>query len=396
MVRIEATQDEDADAGTEEGENRTGAARFSNDVDWREASDAGNDDADDDLDNVRRMELGMDLIEAHGHQAVAAHGIEGAALGEEHAQDDRRKAADSAGADDGRAEMETDVFQDERRRCCRIEHGIRDDAGHGGADGDIKDRTDGQGRNDADRHIVFRILRFFRCRRESVEAEVGKEEDRRAGEDAVDAVRQERLPVHRFDVRRCQKKEEENRADLDIDQDAVDVCTFADADDQECRRQGDDEDRRQGDEAAVRRHCCQGFWQIDAARMKDADEVRRPAAGNGAGADGIFQNQAPADPPTKDFTERGIGIGIGTAGNGQERGQLGIRETDKGTGDGGKNKGEHQARAGVFCSADTREDENPRADDDAQAHEGDIKSPQGLIQFLFLRMRQQVIKRFAA
>ena len=164
MVGIEPAQDEDADTGTEESENRTGAARFRDDVDRRETGNAGDDDADDNLDDIRRMELRMNLIEAHRHEAVTTHRIEGPALGEEHAQDDCRQAADGASTDDGRTEMESDVFQDEGGRSGRIEHGIRNDASHGSADGDVQDRTDGQGRDDADRHVMFRILRFF-CRR---------------------------------------------------------------------------------------------------------------------------------------------------------------------------------------------------------------------------------------
>ena len=111
----------------------------------------------------------------------------------------------------------------------------------------------------------------------------------------------------------CQEEEQENRPDFNVDQNAVDVRTFADADDEERRRQDDDEDRRQINESAVSRHGRQGFRQVDAAGMKDTDEVGRPAASNGAGTDRVFQNQTPTDPPSEDFTERCIGVGIGAA-----------------------------------------------------------------------------------
>ena len=201
MVWIEPAQDEDADTGTEEGENRTGTARFSDDMDRRETGDAGDDDANNNLDDIRRMEFRMDLVETHGHEAVTAHRVKGPALSEEHAQDDRRQAADGASTDDGRTEMEADVFQDEGRRSCCIEHGIRYNASHGSTDGNVKDCTNGQGRNDANRHVVFRILCFFCRRRQGIEPQVGKEEDCRTSKDAVDAIGQEWLPVHRFDVR---------------------------------------------------------------------------------------------------------------------------------------------------------------------------------------------------
>ena len=98
-----------------------------------------------------------------------------------------------------------------------------------------------------------RGIRFFCRRRQGVEAQVGEEEDCRAGKDAVDAIGQERLPVHRFDVRCRQEEEEENRTDLDIHQNAVDVSAFADADDEERRSQGNDEDSRQVDDTTVSR-----------------------------------------------------------------------------------------------------------------------------------------------
>ena len=244
MIRIDAAQNQDTDAGAQEGEDRTGAARFSDDMDRREARNAGNDDTDDDLNDVRRLELGMNLVEAHGHEAVTTHGVKGTALGEEHAQDNRRQAADSAGADDGRTEVKADIRQNKRCRCCRIQHGIRDDAGHGRTNGDVEDRTDSQSRDDADRHIPFRILRFFGSRRQGVEAEVSEEQDGGPGEDTVDAIGQEGFPIHRFDMGTCQEEEQENRSDFNVDQNAVDVRTFADADDEQRRRQCNDEHSR--------------------------------------------------------------------------------------------------------------------------------------------------------
>ena len=103
LIRVFAAQNENADARAQESENRTGTARFGDDVNRRETGDARNENADDNLDDIRRVEFRMDLIQAHGHQAVAAHGIEGPALGIEHAQYDCRQAAECAGADDSRA-----------------------------------------------------------------------------------------------------------------------------------------------------------------------------------------------------------------------------------------------------------------------------------------------------
>ena len=60
----------------------------------------------------------------------------------------------------------------------------------------------------------------------------------------MDAIGQEGFPIHRFDMGACQEEEQENRSDFNVDQNAVDVRTFADADDEQRRRQCNDEHSR--------------------------------------------------------------------------------------------------------------------------------------------------------
>ena len=96
FVGIGTAQDEDAHTGAKEGKNRASAACFRYDVYGRKSRNAGYDNTDDDLNDIGRMEFRMHFIEAHGHESVTAHGIESAALGKEHTQDDRGKTADGA------------------------------------------------------------------------------------------------------------------------------------------------------------------------------------------------------------------------------------------------------------------------------------------------------------
>ena len=49
-------------------------------------------------------------------------------------------------------------------------------------------------------------------------------------------------------------------------------------------------------------------------------------------ADGVFENQIPADDPGEDFAQRGVGIGVGAAGDGDHGGKLGVTKTGKAAG----------------------------------------------------------------
>ena len=83
------------------------------------------------------------------------------------------------------------------------------------ADDDVDHRADGQPAEDADRQVALRVLRLLGGRRDRVEADVGKEHDRRALVDAGEAVRRERRVVGRVDVRQADADEQRQRQQLD-------------------------------------------------------------------------------------------------------------------------------------------------------------------------------------
>src|SRR5680860_266496 len=67
-------------------------------------------------------------------------------------------------------------------------------------------------------------------------------------------------------------------------------------------------------------------------------KVSRPTDGYRYVADGIFQDQVPADDPCQNFAERGIGVRVGTSRNGNHRRKFRIAKCSKPTGDGGNHK----------------------------------------------------------
>ncbi len=66
--------------------------------------------------------------------------------------------------------------------------------------------------------------------------------------------------------------------------------------------------------------------------------------------DHVFEDEIPANDPGKNFAERGVGVGVGAAGDGNHRGQFGIAQSGKTAGDRDQEETKSQSmvrRAGV-------------------------------------------------
>ena len=66
--------------------------------------------------------------------------------------------------------------------------------------------------------------------------------------------------------------------------------------------------------------------QHDTETLQQRREVIAPGNRDGNIADGVFQNQIPADDPRHQFAERGVGIGVGASGLRNHRGELGVAQ----------------------------------------------------------------------
>ena len=112
-------------------------------------------------------------------------------------------------------------------------------------------------------------------------------------------------------------------------------------------------------------------------------------------ADGVFEDQVPADDPCDQLPQGGVGVGVGRPGDRHHRGHLGIAERREGADDGRDRKREHQrgagARAGGVAGgggADRRE--NAGADDRADADQGHIERPENPLERpLFVAQRRE-------
>ena len=54
--------------------------------------------------------------------------------------------------------------------------------------------------------------------------------------------------------------------------------------------------------------------------------------------DGVFEDEVPSDDPGENLAERGVGIGVGAASDGNHRGQFGVAQSGKAAGDGDQQK----------------------------------------------------------
>ncbi len=97
-------------------------------------------------------------------------------------------------------------------------------------------------------------------------------------------------------------------------------------------------------------------------------EVTGPAIGDGGGANGVFENEVPADDPGDNLAQGSVGIGIGRSGDGGHGGEFGVAEAGKDAGDAGDDEGQHEGGAGDLTGdlAGVDEDASANRATDAQ------------------------------
>lgn len=105
-------------------------------------------------------------------------------------------------------------------------------------------------------------------------------------------------------------------------------------------------------------------------------DVLAPPDRDGGDRDAVLQEQAPAHEEGDPLPERGVGEGVGTAGDRDGAAELGEREGGEDAGDGGEDERDHHGGARLG-DAVGQTDEDAGADDrtDAEAHE--LEQPHG-------------------
>ena len=122
--------------------------------------------------------------------------------------------------------------------------------------------------------------------------------------------------------------------------------------------------------------------ELDPERAQQGREVARPRDRHGDVADGVLQDQVPTDDPGDQLAERGVGIGVGAARDGDHRGELRVAEARQRADRAEQHEGQHQRRSGAKPGdgavgrhlahrrrTDGREDAGPDHRADAQHHQ---------------------------
>ena len=101
--------------------------------------------------------------------------------------------------------------------------------------------------------------------------------------------------------------------------------------------------------------------------VQERVEVIGPAGGDDAGADGVLEDQVPADDPGDKLAQGRVSVGVGAAGHRHHAGQLRIAERREAAADGGQQKREDERRAGEFVGDEAGLNIEPRTDRGADA-----------------------------
>ena len=212
---------------------------------------------------MRCLIFRMHLCRPFRQQSVLGHRVENTRLAHDHHDHRRAESEHGTDLDDGREYREDRAH---RRSLCLLESSVDSDSDrsggvgqqlivdqsdHDAGDEDVEYRTDGQTAEDADRHILLRILGFLCGGRNRVKTDVGKEDDRGSGNDARETIRHELSTARRpggtadtqiagVDIADAGDDKEDYDQHLDQNDDRVKACRFLDAlDQQQCHADRD-------------------------------------------------------------------------------------------------------------------------------------------------------------
>ena len=109
---------------------------------------------------------------------------------------------------------------------------------------------------------------------------------------------------------------------------------------------------------------------------RESAGVPAPADGHGHRAHGVIEDEVPANHPGHHLTQRGVGVGVRAAGDGNHRGELRVAQRRKAARQAGQHVPHHDGGARLVGGGGAREDEDARADDRTDAEQGQVERRQ--------------------
>src|SRR5581483_373601 len=226
-----------------------------------------------------------------------------------------------------------------------------------------------------------------------VEADVGEEDDSAAREDGAHGA-QRRVPraggrrgrgqreVRAVDEEDAQADDDGEDRDLRGDEDAGEARGLLGAHHEDRRDEERKEERGQVDDAAGHAAEVGVGGPHGKLGVRDAaperDEVVAPRDGDGGRADGVLQDQRPAQDPRQRLAQRAVRVAVGAAAGGDGGGQLGVGQAGEAADGAHEDEGPDDVGARDL-GAQARVDEDARADDGADAQEREVQGAQALL-----------------
>ncbi len=136
-------------------------------------------------------------------------------------------------------------------------------------------------------------------------------------------------------------------------------------------------------------------WYLYAEIVQQTADVTGPAHRNGRGGKAVFEDQQQPHRPGDEFAHRRVGIGIGRARYRDRRSKLGISQSHKRAERAGDDEGNHDRRAGEIRRRPPRQNENPGADDAADAKKNEIERPERFLELALFMLDMHLLDGLA-
>jgi hypothetical protein len=117
--------------------------------------------------------------------------------------------------------------------------------------------------------------------------------------------------------------------------------------------------------------------------VEQADEIAAPSGRDRGGAEGVLENQVPADDPGDEFAQSCVAVGVGRTTNGNHRSEFGIAERGEGAGDAGDDEAKGYGGPGIVRGGRADEHEDAGADDGPDAKGDEIDRAQRALEGAF-------------
>ena len=137
--------------------------------------------------------------------------------------------------------------------------------------------------------------------------------------------------------------------------------------------------------------------QLDAKVAEQAEQIAAPSGGHGSSAKSVFQHQVPANDPGKDFTQRGVAVGVSRTGNRDGGSKFRVAQSGKHASGGSKNKRKNNGWTGKIRRRGSGKNKDSRADDRANAERDEVVDAQRALQAVlagFMGFVQDEFQRF--